>query len=321
MSNRPDPIDDDDPDVVEQPPDALALRHPAVPTTLAELAALRGEAIEVIHARVQILATVRSASLAAVSPPDLVLFKARDEDGGQVVAYLEDVGAQRVRSLWGVSIFDVSNPEKVAGTAPDDFYYIVRGSGRCALTGQVVENVEGGRGSKEDFCKDKRGAELDKAVRRAARANLNGSIVRELCGLGSIPIEEIAAAWQGTDKSIENCRRGRGFGTREQRQGGGEKPDEGLIPPACPVCRKIMILRSSARGFFYSCADWKAHGRDAKTIDLDAWKKDPRSKPKLEPAPAPVTNGTPAPAPPRTVDRMLDADEIFNRGREPGEEG
>jgi hypothetical protein len=93
--------------------DRLALRRPDTPVTLSELAALKGEALEVIEARVQIIATLRRASIRATSPEDWVLFKAPDDQGGQIVGYLQDAGCDRIRDLWGVEIFNVSQPEKI----------------------------------------------------------------------------------------------------------------------------------------------------------------------------------------------------------------
>jgi hypothetical protein len=134
------------PDVIEQDPDdtlptALALRHPGIPVTLSELAALKGEAIEVIEARVQVLETLRRAAIRATSPEDWLLFKSPDEQGGQITGFLQDCGADRVRDLYGIEVFDVSKPEKIVGNDPAVFTYIVNGSGRCKLTRQVLEQV------------------------------------------------------------------------------------------------------------------------------------------------------------------------------------
>ena len=84
MESRDDDLDPPDPVRA----DSLVLRRPDVPVTLGELAAMKGEAIEILDARVQILETLRRASIRATHPEDWVLFKARDEDGGQVVAFL-----------------------------------------------------------------------------------------------------------------------------------------------------------------------------------------------------------------------------------------
>jgi hypothetical protein len=199
--------------------DALALRRPDHPVTLSEIAAMRGEAVEIIEARVQVIETLRKASIRATSPEDWLLFKSPEEQGGQIVGYLQDAGCDRVRDLWGIEIFNVSKPEKVVGNDPGVFSYLITGSGRCKLTVQFVEMMEGGRSSTDDFCKGKTGVDLELAVRKAARANLDGGITRELAGMKSVPVGELAEAWTGTKKTIDQCRRGRGFGTRDERLG------------------------------------------------------------------------------------------------------
>jgi hypothetical protein len=316
-------LEDDD----ETPPRAIAVRSPTIPVTLSELAALKGQALEVIEARVQVLATLRKASIRTTSPEDWVLFKSPEEHGGQIVGYLQDAGADRVRDLYGIEVYGISKPEKIQGDEPGTFTYLITGSGRCRLTLQVVEEMEGGRSSTDDFCKGKSGAELELLVRKAARANLDGNITRELAGMKSVPMSDLVDAWVGTKKNVDQCRRGRGFGTRDDRMGGGERPDAGVEPPVCPVCRKAMVLRKGQKGYFYSCVNWKDHGKDAVTWDLEKWKAQPGAK-KAASAPAATSNQQPAtttngaktePVAP------LHADEIdFGSGRrrrEPGEEG
>jgi hypothetical protein len=159
-----------DTNVIDQDPpetEALALRKPATPVTLSELAALKGEAVEIIEARVLVLETLRKASIRATSPEDWLLFKSPDEQGGQIVGYLQDCGCDRVRDLYGIEIFEVSKPEKVVGNEPGVFHYLITGSGRCKLTRQVVEAMEGGRSSTDDVCRGKSGAELELLVRKA----------------------------------------------------------------------------------------------------------------------------------------------------------
>src|SRR4051812_7540097 len=103
---------------------AIALRSPAIATTLSELAALKGEAEEIIRARVQVLETLRRAAIRTTSPEDWLLFKSPDEQGGQITGYLQDCGADRVRDLYGIEVYDVSKPEKVVGTEPGVFHYL-----------------------------------------------------------------------------------------------------------------------------------------------------------------------------------------------------
>ncbi len=321
--------DDDEKDEAPIAATALELRRPDVPVDLNELAARKSEAVEIIEARADILAMIRKKAILATSPEDWVLFKAGEEHGGQVVAYLQDCGAERVRDLYGIEIRNVSKPEKVLTNDPAVFHYIVRGDGLCKLTRQALEDVEGGRSSTEDFCKGKTGVDLELAVRKAARANLDGGITRELAGLKSVPLDEIAAVWQGTPKKIENCRKGRGFGTRDQRLGA-ETIDADIVPPKCHLCQKPMKLRQGSKGPFYSCPDYKDHGSEARVMDFEKWKARPESK--KQPA-APTTAAAPASTttngkttPPTKVTHELTDDDVFGsnrpgRSREPGQEG
>jgi hypothetical protein len=300
-----DPIDAEEPSRTE-----LALRRPDVPVTLGELAARKGEALEIIEARVQILTTLRKAAIRATSPPDWLLFKAPDEQGGQVVGYLQDCGADRVRDLWGIEVFGVSEPLKVTAMDPTIFHYLVRGSGRCKLTNQVLEEVEGGRSSTDDFCRDKKGLDLELAVRKAARANLDGNITRELAGMKSVPLDDIKAAWEGTPKRIEDCRRGRGFGTHNERLGARNEKAPDVDPPVCPHCGTKGAYRPAkgTRDAFYGCPNYSKHADKKWIVDAAAWGRElvPTGKDS-------VPNGK--------ATGPITAGEVFGSGREPGQEG
>jgi len=319
----PDTIDMDPPDTET----ALALRQPAIPVTVGELAALKGAALEIIEARVQVITTLRSAAIRATSPPDWLLFKSPDEQGGQVVGYLQDCGADRVRDLWGIEVFGVTPPEKVTGTDPAVFHYIIGGSGRCKLTGQTLEAVEGGRSSTDDFCRDKHGLDLDLAVRKAARANLDGNITRELAGMKSVPAEDLIRAWEGTPKRIEDCRRGRGFGTRDERLGGASSKAPAVDPPVCPHCQAKGVYRPAkdGRAAFYGCPNYNKHPQQKFIVNADKWVAEQQAKA----AAAPASSASPAKSvaldgtwPAASVSGPPTADEVFGKKeREPGAEG
>jgi hypothetical protein len=277
------------PTVEVLPPEHL-LRRPSVPVSIAELAALRGGGQEIIEARKKILQTLRMASLSATSPEDWLLFKSPD---GLVTGYLQDAGAERVRDLWGIEIFGVSVPEKIAGEGPD-FHYLVRGSGRCKLTGQILEDAEGGRSSTDDFCKDQKGVQLELSVRKAARANLDGNITRELAGLKNVPIEELEAAWAGSRKSITHCRLGRGFGSKAERQGVAHTAAAGGPPiPKCPHCGSPGRVNKggsrpdgSSYPAFIGCSKYSSHPDKKWIVNFDEWQAK-QAKPAAEPAPSP----------------------------------
>lgn len=254
-----------EPEVDDQPGRALArpLRDPRVPVTVNDLSARKGEGIEIIEARALVLQTLRTASIRATSPEDWVLFKSPD---GRITGYLQDCGADRVRDLYGIEIYNVSSPEKVAGTEPHVFHYLITGDGRCKITQQTVENIEGGRSSTDDFCRGKSGIDLALTVRKAARANLDGGITRELAGMKSVPIDELIAAWKGTDKKTDHCRLGRGFGGRAERQGAAmrEAGQPQVEAPFCEVCGakgSFVKAGKTAEGREYD-AFWTCPKRD-----------------------------------------------------------
>jgi hypothetical protein len=290
---------------------ALTLRRPDVPVTLSELAAHRGEAVQIIEARVQVLETARLAAIRSTHPEDWVLFKTKDD---RITGYLEDSGCERVRPIFGISIFDVRDPRKVVSSDGGSFAIIMRGAGSCSMTNDRVEAIDGIRESTEDFCKDLTGVKQEIRVAQAARANLDGRIVRELAGLGSVPIEELARAWKGTDKKTEHCRRGRGFGTQDERLGGRNAALPDVDPPICPHCQTKGAYRpaNGNRGAFYGCPNYKKHEDKKFLVDAAKWEQEQRAKAATA-APA-STSGAPAgrTSPPA-------ASEIF--GREPGQEG
>lgn len=243
---------------------ALELRSPKTPTTINELAVLRGEGVEITQARATIVNSLRRAAISITHPEDWLLFKEPDAPFDTATAYLQDSGADRVRDLYGITIFDVGEPQKVPGNKDGEFFYIIRGSGYCAVANKYTYNVEGGRSSKDDFCKYQEGPKLDLYVRKAARANLDGSITRELTGLQSVPVSELASVWAGTKKDVSRCREGRGFGTKAERHGAQIQQAEEIpveYQPKCPVHQETMkFIKAGEKngrpyGAFWACRD------------------------------------------------------------------
>ena len=255
---------------------AITLRHPAAPLTLDALAARqKAEAVEIIDARAAIIDTARRRAIRMTHPEDWVLHKSPD---GRITAYLQDSGCDRVRDIWGVEVFNVSTPQKVALADGAAFMYLVSGDGRARLTMATVEGVEGGRPSDDPICKGKSGAELELLVRKSARANLDGRITRALTGLENVPIGELEAAWDGTPKSVKHCRAGHGFGSQDERFGGARAGTPDVEPPVCPVCppvdgRKVALVyrpEKDGRKPFYGCPNYSKHPANARRVGIDA---------------------------------------------------
>jgi hypothetical protein len=245
------------------------------PVTVSELAEKLGVGLEIMKARITILQTARKAALRMTVPEDFLLFKDKE---GRIVCYLQDCGCDRVRDIYGISIYGVSKPEKIIQT-DQSFTYILSGNGKCALTGQVVENIEGGRSSTDDYIVKQKppltGAALELAVRKSARANLDGSITRELAGLQSVPLEEIMECYKGDAlKTRARFREGRGFGSQSERSQQGEKAPDSIEAPVCPNCKVDMIFRSgegkSGPYAFWGCKNFKERGCK-ESIDHKEW--------------------------------------------------
>lgn len=283
-------MDDQDP-IESEPltpaPTTLALRDPRVPATLDDLAALRGQAIEVVETRATVLETLRKRGIRLTVPEDWLLFRNAQ---GRITGYLSDAGAGRLRDLIGIEVFDVEEPRRLMAGDGQSFMYVQRASGRAKTTGQVVEKVEGGRASTEDFCKDDTGAVLDLKVKKACRANVNGSIVRELAGLKNVSEDDLREAWKGTGKDLAHANRGRGFGTQDERLGAARAGTPDVPPPTCPHCQTPATLRQGrgGKGAFYGCRHWDKAGHPKWTLDLEKWLAQAKASPADGPTPEDV---------------------------------
>lgn len=312
---------------------------PGVPLTVTDIAIAEERGLRIQAARVVALTTARLNALQITEPDDWTLFATRE---GRITGYLSDAGCQRARDVIGVNIYNVSTPQKLVAEDGKSFMYVVRGDARSTLTGQVIEGIEGGRSSTEDFCKGLTGSELDLKVRKASRANLNGSCARELMGLKSVPISELQRAWAGTAKSTDHCSKGRGFGSAEERLGATRATEPDVTPPTCTACQPVngrpVVLKyrpaKGNRGAFYGCPNWEKHPQQRIFVDAEAWvqRQQQAAAPKTEPDPETrahssrdpganhagpvVAGGTGQPAPPADpAPDLTDADIPFGGGR------
>lgn len=219
---------------------------------LSRLSLRVNDALEVVSTRVRVLEKLRQAAIQLTNPEDWLLY--RNAESGRETAYLQDCGCERIRDLFEIDIFNIQPAEKISdGT---DFVYLIVGDGRCRFTGKTIESVEGSRSSTDDFVKYKSGIELQLAVRKAARANLDGSIVRELTGMSSVPREELDAAWEGMSKTSDRCVKARGYGSGAERR----MDDPSLKCPKCGSGMRFVKAGfrqdGSAYDPFYSCRNY-----------------------------------------------------------------
>jgi len=255
---------------------SLQLRPGAVPVTIEELAALSSIAAAQrnIEARFTIVDTIRARAAMSTFPTDWVVFKQPAEQGGQVTGYLMDAGAKRALGGAGIEVFHVSEPQRIEGVEPGTFSIRFYADGRSHITGQTIEKVLGSRSSTDDACKGLTGVQLEDKVLKMARANCDGNVARKLLGLQNYPADDLSRVWARCNppRSIEQCNRGRGFGTREDRQGIGAAPN--VAPPKCTVCGAVGVWRAGKDGKldFYFCPNHTKHPAGKKWFqDAPAW--------------------------------------------------
>jgi hypothetical protein len=207
---------------------ALAAR-----TDLAVLDRLTGieRAAEIFARRVDLIAACHRAALRATRPQDWVL--SRDRHGTET-AMLCASGADIVAQIYGVVVTNmrpvdargIFEPDRLA-RSNGSFGYRAWCDATSRVTGGAVEALECVRWSDEDFTGRAtdargeivatRGAALDSDLRASVYRLARTKAVRVLCAMTRLPVSELSAAWSGTDRSLEQCRRGHGYGSSAER--------------------------------------------------------------------------------------------------------
>lgn len=251
----------------------------------------REAGLEILQERENRLKQAYFGSIRLTAPSDWVLFKSRD---GAITAYLQDSGCKRgADKMWGIHILNVEGPHEI--TEGDEYAIGWSGDGECGLTGQRVEGLQGWRRSDDDFGSNYSGINKKIKVTRASRRNLDGNIFRDLSGLGSVPLEHIIQAWEGTSNDANRIALGKGFGGKQERES--FRADTSIDKPApslgsavakpkpvsadatirasvsssspitmsgdsdCPKCGAIMKKRKSKNGEFWGCSKYPGcHG-------------------------------------------------------------
>jgi hypothetical protein len=254
-----------EPEIVEE---SRELARPSVPTNVNELAALdEGRGVRIIEQRAQILETLRVAALKLIMPSDVTLFKSPD---GIVTGFIGDSGCDRIKKLFGIRIEHLSAMERIEEPETGLFAYRITGDGVCGITGEAVFDMEGIRYSNEPYAQQKtEGLQRIVAVQKAARANLDGGITRELAGLKSIPSQEFERAWDGSWKKLEMCAKGRGYGSGAERSGAQVQQSSEIdvkYQPKCEVCHEPMKFVPAGKAqsgkpysAFWGCAKDRTH--------------------------------------------------------------
>lgn len=261
------------------PPDTGIARTQAA--TIEELSQTE-EGIVKLNRGLEMMRVLRTASIAATFPHDWVLFRAAEPTGDRITGYCQDAGCQRFADFWGIEIFDLEDFIKSEDPDTKEFSWSITGSGLSKRTAQMVTGITGVRYSYEDFITKRKlnRLRIDAEVKKAARANLHGSIIRALAGMKSVPVEELDQVWGQSEmskyKNSKLCPHGRGFGSQAERQGAQVQQADDIQPgeePLCEQCnppKKMKFVaagesRSSGKPYaaFWSCS---AQGSNHKTI-------------------------------------------------------
>lgn len=253
------------------PPDTTIVRSQA--STVEELSQTP-EGMVVLERGIEIMKVLRAASIAMTYPHDWVLFKAED----RITGYCQDAGCQRFSDIWGIEIYNLGTWDRTEDPDSKEFSWTITGDGLCKRTGQVVVGISGTRYSYEDFITRRKlpRLQVETEVKKAARANLHGSIVRELAGMKSVPVEELDKTWavagMGAYKTSKLCPKGRGFGTGNERAGGTSAEKNGGIAPTdipfCSYCEppSRLVFREKGDPPFWGCANYTKHPKDKMII-------------------------------------------------------
>ena len=189
------------------------------------------------------------ASIKLTYPEDWVVYPSRD---GHKLCYLQDVGCQRIRALWGIS-FDRTDlmrdmiEERIEDDDDVHFQYIARVGGTCSVTGESSDEL-GSRLTSDGLFKkawvDARNEPSERArlranVRKAALANGQGRLVRKFTGTNLMPIEVLAKYGMDTAR----CR---GIKFESGTQGGS---GDGASEPQLKRLAGVACMEGKVAGF------------------------------------------------------------------------
>ena len=186
----------EDVEILDEITEATAARGVGESRTIASLVLGR------VDEMAQELANLVRASIVMTNPQDWVVYTTRD---GHKLAYLQDVGCQRVAPLWGIST-RVTDTEKT--TEGDHFHCSVMVTGHCKQTGQDFDEI-GSRSSsgglfemawkKTDGDPQAR-VKLRFDVQKSAIANARGRAIRNATGLNLVPLDVLEGIF-GTERA------------------------------------------------------------------------------------------------------------------------
>lgn len=197
---------------------------------------------QIFERRTQLLETCYLVAIGRTRPEDWIVSK---DPQGNVTAMLAASGAQLVAEVYQVKLsnvrprddrglFDPARTEIAPGV------YSFRGS--CDAWSRIngrEQMVEMTRRSDEDFTgrtvnadgglttsRNERVGADEGDLRSSVLTGLLTKAVRVLCGMTRVPPTDLAKAWKGTEKKVEQCRKGHGFGSSADRSASAVTPEQ-----------------------------------------------------------------------------------------------
>lgn len=197
---------------------------------------------QIFERRTQLLETCYLVAIGRTRPEDWIVSK---DLQGNVTAMLAASGAQLVAEVYPVKLSNVRPRDDrglfdPARTEISPGVYSFRGS--CDAWSRIngrEQMVEITRRSDEDFtgrtvdadgglttARDKKIGADEGDLRSAVLTGLLTKAVRVLCGMTRVPPGDLAKAWKGTEKKVEQCRKGHGFGSSADRNASSVTPEQ-----------------------------------------------------------------------------------------------
>lgn len=236
---------------------------------------------EIFKKQNEILEQCRRFAIRQTNPVDWVLFKTKDE---AEVAMLAGAGREKVLEVYGVQI-DVFPMTEDGRFAPE----------RETLEGGTIqlrawarfrsrfnnraETVEATILSTEDFTGRKmKGGRISTTpgdpafeadLRSALLSRLKNKSARIAAAMNQVPIAELRKAWEGTDKSTDDCRHGSGYGTSAERAAGrvtSEDVAKARKELGEEILRRVGGDESAAKQLLKECTKGDKPGKNGKVF-------------------------------------------------------
>lgn len=185
--------------------------------------------------RAEMLDVCHTAAIRRTRPEDWILFRDRQ---GTESAMLSASGADLVAELYGIVVQNIRPmndrgefaPERIKREHGDAYGYRAWFDAFSRFNGRSIQGQECTRWSDEDFTgrsvsaagaltlkPSEAIAALDSDLRASVQRLILTKAVRILCGMTRVPIADLRAAWQGTEKAVDKCKKGSGYGSGSER--------------------------------------------------------------------------------------------------------